>query len=100
MPQRWRQRRGQRGRQPKPITVEKAPPLTRLIPVPQSDNPPIVLDSTELEALRVVDLEGLSQEDAGSRMGISRGTVWRLLQQARSKVAQALSEARPITINK
>ena len=100
MPRRWRQRRGQRGRQPKPITVDKMPPITGFTPVPHSDNPPIVMDPTELEALRLVDLEGLSQEEAGTRMGVSRGTVWRLLQQARAKVAQALSDARPLTINK
>jgi predicted DNA-binding protein (UPF0251 family) len=58
------------------------------------------MDPTELEVLRLVDLEGLSQEEAGTRMDVSRGTVWRLLQQARAKVAQALSEAQPITITK
>jgi predicted DNA-binding protein (UPF0251 family) len=36
-----------------------------------------------------VDLEGLSQEEAGERMGVSRGTAWRLVQSARKKIAQA-----------
>ena len=58
----------------------------------------ITIYSDELEALRLVDLEGLSQEDAGIRMEISRGTVWRLLQSARKKVAQALTEGRPLLI--
>jgi len=31
-------------------------------------------------------------------MGVSRGTVWRLLQEARRKVTQALVEGRPIRI--
>ena len=52
----------------------------------------------ELEAFRLVDMEGLSQEEAGQKMGISRGTIWRLVQSARKKVAQALSEGRPIYI--
>jgi predicted DNA-binding protein (UPF0251 family) len=52
----------------------------------------------ELEAFRLVDLEGLSQEEAGQRMRISRGTVWRLVQSARKKTAQAISEGRPLTI--
>jgi predicted DNA-binding protein (UPF0251 family) len=72
--------------------------MTGFTPTPQSKGPPITLDPAELEALRLVDLEGLSQEEAGVRMGISRGTVWRLLQTARTKTAQALTEARPITI--
>jgi predicted DNA-binding protein (UPF0251 family) len=52
----------------------------------------------ELEAFRLVDMEGLSQEDAGQRMGVSRGTIWRLVQSARKKTAQALSEGRPLHI--
>jgi hypothetical protein len=98
MPQRWRRRRGQRGRNPKPIILDTMPRMTGFTPTPRSEGPPIVLDPAELEALRLVDLEGLSQEEAGSRMGISRGTVWRLLQTARTKTAQALTEARPISI--
>ena len=46
-----------------------------------------------------MDLEGLSQEEAGVRMGVSRGTVWRLLQRARRKVAQALTEGRRINLS-
>jgi predicted DNA-binding protein (UPF0251 family) len=52
----------------------------------------------ELEAFRLVDMEGLSQEEAGQQMGVSRGTIWRLVQSARKKAAQALSEGRPIYI--
>ena len=57
-----------------------------------------MIEPAELEVLRLVDLEGLSQEEAGSRMGISRDTVWQLLQEARSKSAQALTEGRRIHI--
>jgi predicted DNA-binding protein (UPF0251 family) len=59
---------------------------------------PVVLDGAELEVIRLVDLEGLSQEEAGARMGVSRGTIWRLLQEARRKTAAALSEGRRIDI--
>ena len=75
------------------------PPISRFFPFPQSNGTPIYLEPAELEALRLVDLEGLSQEDAGERMRVSRGTVWRLLQSARKKVVQALTEGRPIFIN-
>lgn len=56
------------------------------------------MEPAEIEALRLVDLEGLSQEEAGERMGVSRGTVWRLVQSARKKTAQALTEGRPLQI--
>jgi predicted DNA-binding protein (UPF0251 family) len=57
---------------------------------------PIYLESAEVEVLRLVDFEGLSQAEAGERMGVSRGTIWRLVQSARKKTAQALSEGRMI----
>jgi len=96
----WRQRHrhGRRGRFPKPITLGVIPPANSLTPNPAGNLEPIVIDVAELEAFRLVDLEGLSQEEAGQKMGVSRGTVWRLVQSARKKTAQALSEGRPIQI--
>jgi predicted DNA-binding protein (UPF0251 family) len=96
----WRQRRrrGRRGRFPKPISIEKVPAVDKFTPTPQGNPEPIYIDPAELEALRLVDMEGLSQEEAGERMGVSRGTVWRLIQSARKKTAQALTEGRPIRI--
>jgi hypothetical protein len=96
----WRRRHrcGRRGRFPKPVTLGVIPPANSLTPNPAGNLEPIVIDLAELEAFRLVDLEGLSQEEAGQRMGVSRGTVWRLVQSARKKTAQALSEGRPIQI--
>ena len=44
----------------------------------------------ELETLKLCDMEGLTQEQAGQKMGISRGTVQRILTRARQKVTEAL----------
>jgi predicted DNA-binding protein (UPF0251 family) len=44
----------------------------------------------EFEAMRLCDLEGLSQIDAGERMQVSRGTVQRLLESGRQKTVVAL----------
>ncbi len=93
-----RRRRGRRGRPPIPVYIGQPPPLEALIPYPMEMAPPVSLEPAEVEALRLVDLEGLSQEEAGVRMGVSRGTVWRLLHEARRKVAQALVEGRKIII--
>jgi predicted DNA-binding protein (UPF0251 family) len=95
---RYRHRQGRRGRFPKPINIEKAPTIDRFTPTPQRNPEPINIEPAELEALRLVDFEGLSQEEAGERMGVSRGTVWRLVQSARKKTVQALSEGRPISV--
>lgn len=96
----WRQRFrcGRRGRFPKPVMLGITPFINSLIPNPLQNTEPIFLDLAELEAFRLVDLEGLSQEEAGRKMGVSRGTVWRLVQRARRKTAQALCEGRPIYI--
>lgn len=57
---------------------------------PLKDMDIIHLAQDELEALHLCDGEGKSQIEAGICMGISRGTVQRLLAGARRKVAQAL----------
>ena len=95
---RRRRRRGKKGRFPKPINIEKVPTVDKFTPTPQGNPEPIYIEPAELEALRLVDLEGLSQEEAGERMGVSRGTVWRLIQSARKKTSQALTEGRQIRI--
>ena len=97
--QRRRKRRGRRGRLPAPVYIGKQPVAESFIPQPSSGSPPIYIDPAELEALRLVDMEGLFQEEAGERMGVSRGTVWRLLQEARRKTAKALTEGRSIQIS-
>jgi len=84
---------------PKPVMLGVPPSINRFIPFPQRNPIPIHMEPAELEVLRLVDLEGLSQEEAGAKMGISRGTIWRLLQNARKKTAQALTEGRPIYIS-
>lgn len=96
---RRRRRRGRRGRFPKPVTMAGPPKVDKLVPTPQANPKPVLIEPAEVEALRLVDLEGLSQEAAGEKMGISRGTVWRFLQDARRKVAQALTEGRPLVIS-
>ena len=95
-----RRRHGRRGRLPKPVRIGVIPPVRGFYPLGRPTSlEPVHLEPAELEALRLVDLVGLSQEEAGERMGISRGTVWRLLQSARKKVAQALTEGRPIQLH-
>jgi len=74
------------------------PPVNNFTPNPSGNLKPIFIEMAELEAFRLVDLEGLSQEEAGRKMGVSRGTIWRLVQSARRKTAQALSEGRPLSI--
>lgn len=98
MQRRARNRRGPKGRSPTPVFIGKNVPTESFKPQNPSSGEPVVLEGAELEAMRLVDLEGLSQEEAGNRMGVSRGTIWRLLQEARRKTTTALSEGRRIDI--
>ena len=52
----------------------------------------------ELEALRLADLEGLTQEEAAGQMAVSRSTFQRIVARARQRVAQALVEGHALQI--
>ncbi len=58
--------------------------------VPASSVDEVVLALDEYEALRLADFEGLYQEQAAGRMGVSRQTFGRTIAAARRKVARAL----------
>jgi len=58
----------------------------------------IVLSMDEFEAIRLADLEGLYQEQAAERMNVSRQTFGRIVDAARRKVAQALTEGLALRI--
>ena len=68
--------------------------------IPMRDLPEVRLGLDELEAMRLCDLEGLEQEAAGVRMGVSRGTVQRLVKSGRAKVMRALIDSSALIIEK
>ena len=49
------------------------------------------LDDDEYEALRLVDLEGMLQQEAAVAMGVSRQTLANVLKSARHKVMDCLA---------
>ena len=57
-----------------------------------SDLREVSLTVDEFEALRLADYQGLYQEQASERMGISRQTFGRIIEAAHKKVAQTLVE--------
>ncbi len=56
------------------------------------DAPEMDLSLDMFEAMRLVDAEGLSQEEAARSMGVSTPTLCRLLGEARRRVATALRD--------
>jgi len=65
---------------------------------PHEEGIVISLRPEEIELLKLVDLEGLEQEEAANRLGVSRKTAWRDLHEARKKVADALVFGKGIEI--
>lgn len=58
----------------------------------------VTLLQEEREALRLADLEGLTQAEAAERMGVSRSTFQRVVSHARRQVALALAEGHALQI--
>ena len=58
----------------------------------------VSLTVEELESLRLCDLEGADQSAAAQSMGVSRGTLQRIVYSARRKVADALCSGKAIHI--
>ncbi|MFO7765548.1 MAG: DUF134 domain-containing protein [Pelovirga sp.] len=57
---------------------------------PMTDLAQVCLPADELEALWLCDGLGLTQEEAGQKMGVSRGTVQRLVSNGRKKLINAI----------
>jgi len=52
----------------------------------------------EYETIRLIDLEGYTQEQCASQMNVARTTVQSIYAQARKKLAQSLIEAKVLLI--
>jgi predicted DNA-binding protein (UPF0251 family)/predicted Fe-Mo cluster-binding NifX family protein len=81
-------------------TIEQVPTVTFFKPqgVPLRDLEVVRLALDELEAMRLVDLDGLYQEEAAVQMGVSRPTLGRILESARRKVSLALLEGKALRL--
>ncbi len=57
------------------------------------------MTADEYEAYRLTEYLGLSQEEAAQKMGISRGTLWRILESAKKKLARMMVERRKLQVS-
>jgi predicted DNA-binding protein (UPF0251 family) len=66
--------------------------------IPMAHLEEVALSVDEFEALRLADLEGLYQDEAAARMGVSRPTFARIVEASRRKVAEVLVHGRALRI--
>lgn len=89
-------------RPPKDRLVKHRPKIFEFGPISQSasneEKVKIDLSLDQLEALRLADLEGMSQADAAKMMNVSRQTFGRIVEQAREIIANALINGKSIEI--
>jgi len=67
------------------------------LPISQIELTELGLD--ELEAMRLCDSEGKQQEEAATAMGVSRGTIQRLLDSGRRKTIDALIHGKALAFS-
>ena len=61
--------------------------------------PEVLMGLDEFETIRLMDLEGLTQEQAAGRMGVARATVQAIYNSARQKLALCLVQGRELRID-
>ena len=66
--------------------------------IPKKDLEDVELLSDELEAMRLLFLEGLYQDAASEVMGVSRQTLGNILKEAQRKITDALVNGKAISI--
>ncbi|NLY73107.1 MAG: DUF134 domain-containing protein [Tissierellia bacterium] len=58
----------------------------------------VMMSVDEYETIRLIDLEGLKQEECAQNMGVSRTTVQGIYTRAREKLADALVHGKALVI--
>ncbi|NCB68571.1 MAG: DUF134 domain-containing protein [Bacteroidia bacterium] len=86
---------------PKQFRKIVSPPLMvgfKPFGIPRSQLEGVVLHYDEYEAVRLLDYEGLMQEQAAEKMNVSRPTLTRIYESARKTIAKAFVEGKMIVI--
>lgn len=82
----------------RPRCISARPETKGFIPHGTIETGEVILSLEELEAVRLIDLEGFDQTGAASIMNVSRQTFGRILKQARYNIARAIITAKRLTI--
>lgn len=87
---------------PRPMKCRKVchfPQTLEFAPVKMTEErETIILTVDEYETIRLIDKEGLSQEQCSVLMQVARTSVQRIYESARKKLADSIVDGRPIRI--
>ncbi len=64
----------------------------------QLDNEVIIMNVEEYETIRLIDLEGMTQEECAEQMNVARTTVQGIYTDARKKLAKSLVNGKTLRI--
>lgn len=80
------------------LRAEITPRTFKPAGIPARELDEVTLGFDEAEAIRLADLEGLYQEAAANRMGVSRATFGRIVESARRKTADAILNGKTLRL--
>ncbi|MBR1714503.1 MAG: DUF134 domain-containing protein [Treponema sp.] len=87
---------------PRPIRcreIHSLPEFYSFIPEEGWNGESVTMTIDELETIRLMDCAGLTQEEAGERMNVSRTTVTAVYETARKKIADCLLNGKRLVIS-
>ncbi len=96
----WTERVCKVGRKPKPRKISLKMLIERFIPEPVCNEGVVEISADEVEAMRLVDMLGMTYANAGKKMNISKSTIARLVKNARKKLIKGVVEGIEIHIRK
>ncbi len=78
--------------------IDAYPDNWEFSPEETPEGEPVVLSLDEYETIRLLDREGLTQEQCAERMGVARTTVTAIYESARRKIAETLVDGKRLLI--
>ncbi|MGI6072961.1 MAG: DUF134 domain-containing protein [Lachnospiraceae bacterium] len=66
--------------------------------VPADANNHVIMSVDEYETIRLIDLEGFTQEECAAQMNVARSTVQGIYIEARKKLAESLVDGKALSI--
>ena len=86
-------------RRPRCRCISQSPDHWLFSPDEVSSDETVVMSLDEFETIRLIDKEGMTQEECSNRMGVARTTVTSIYDSARKKIADALIDGKRLQIS-